>query len=146
MKQEFWLATIIGLVVFAYVLDLIVNPLTVVLPTPYHFFTSGALTNYPFTTVSIIIKAIAIFITPLLALSFSGISKLIKGIIVFIAAGLLQLYALQDVATETHTVPLEWSLSFTLAGVALLIPSVIFLIWGLLQKTGDIGTDSEGDL
>jgi len=146
MKQEYWLALIIGLIIFAYVLDFVVNPLQITLVTPYHYFISESLSIYPFTTTSIVIKAIALFITPLLLLSFAGFSKLIKGIIVFIFAGLLQLYALQDVATGSLTVPLEWSLAFTLAGVLLIIPSIIYVLWGMIQKAGSVGVDSADDI
>lgn len=146
MKQEYWLALIIGLIVFAYVLDFVVNPLNVSLVTPYHYFISESLSLYPFTTTSIVIKAIALFIAPLLLLSFAGFSKLIKGIIIFIVAGLLQLYALQDVATGSRTIPLEWSLAFTLAGMALIIPSIIYVLWGMIQKAGSVGVDSADDI
>lgn len=134
MKQEYWLATIIGLLVFAYVLDSVVNPLTIGLPTPYHFFTPEAFTTYPFTTTSIVIKSIALFIAPILLLSFTEFPKHVKGIALLIISGLFQLYALQDVATGAHAVPLEWSLSLTLSGMVLLLPTIFFLIGGFVAK------------
>ena len=142
MKQEYWLATIIGFVIFAYVLDSVVNPLSIALPTPYHFFIPEILKTYPFTVTSIVIKSLALFITPLLLLSFTGFKKVLKGILLLIASGLLQLYALQDVASGAHTVPLEWSLSFTLTGVLLLFTSIAYILMGFLQKASTIGLES----
>lgn len=145
MKQEYWLATIIGLLIFAYVLDSVVNPLAIALPTPYHFFIPEVLKTYPFTTTSVVIKALAILITPLLILSFAGFKKLLKGILLIILSGLFQLYALQDVASGAHAIPVEWALSFTLAGMVLLLVAVIYMLMGVLQKASDIGIPSSDD-
>src|SRR3989344_1827987 len=142
MKREHWLAAIIGLLILAYVLDSVVNPLTIGLPTPYHFFIPEILKTYPFTVTSIFIKSLALFITPLLLLSFTGFKKVLKGILLLISSGLLQLYALQDVASGAHTVPLEWSLSFTLTGVAILFTSIIYILMGFLQKASNMGLES----
>lgn len=125
---------IIGLVIFGYVLDAIVNPLSLKLPTPYHFFDAPALTTYPFTTTSIVIKSVALFLFPLWLLSFVSFNSLTKGTILLILSGLMQLYALQDVATNSQVIPLEWSLSLTLTGVVFLIPAVIYMLVGAGKK------------
>ncbi len=138
MKQEYWLATIVGLIVFAYILDALISPFTLDLPTPYHYFTLEYFTLFPFTYTSVVVKAIAIFTAAPLLLSFSGTSKTLKGIILFTIGGLLQLYALQAVASNTYTIPLEWALSFSLAGVALMLTSFLYLILGFLH----VGTKS----
>lgn len=143
MKQEYWLSTIVGLIIFAVVLDLIVNPLTIALPTPYHFLVPQAFMIYPLTSFSIALKAAAIILVPLLLLSFAGWSKLIKGIIIFVVSGVLQLYALQDVATGAHSIPLEWAISFTLAGILLLIPALIYFLVGVVHKTNVIMVGEE---
>ena len=145
MKGEYWLATVVGLVILAYVLDSVVNPLTLSFPTPYHFFTIDLFKTYPFTSVSIFIKAVALFITPIIALSLFGGNKLLKGIILLILSGLFQLYALQDVASGAHTIPLEWAIAITLSGMALLLLSVIFVIIGLIDRAGNLGLDSTDD-
>lgn len=133
MKQEYWLAVIIGLVVFAYILDALIAPFTLDFPTPYHYFTFENFMLFPFTYTSIVVKGIAVYAAVPLLLSFSGTSKKLKGVIIFIAGGLLQLYALQAVASNTYTVPLEWALSFTLAGVALMLTSFLYFILGFFQ-------------
>lgn len=134
MKQEYVLVLIIGLFILTYVLDAVVNPIPLRLATPYHYFTPDTMFSYAFTTTSVVLKAVALFIAPIWLLSFSEFSKLTKGAILLAIAGLMQLYALQDVATNSQVIPLEWSLSLTLAGLVLLIPAVIFLIAGFLGK------------
>lgn len=145
MKQEHWLAVVIGLLIFAYVLDGVVNPLTLGLPTPYHFFIPEILVTYPFTVTSILIKSSALYITPLLLLSFTGFNKTLKGIALLIISGLFQLYALQDVASGAHAIPLEWALSLTFTGVILLFTSIIYIIMGFLQKASNAGLGSTDD-
>lgn len=134
MKQEHWLVVIIGLIIFAYILDSVTNPLKISLPTPYHYFTLETLSLYPFTATSILLKAIAIFISPLLLFSFTEFSKLIKAIALLVLSGLLQLYSLQDVATSSQVVPLEWDLSLALAGILLFLPTIIFMVLGIFEK------------
>lgn len=127
---------IVGLLILGYILDAIVNPLSLQLPTPYHFFEPGSFSTYPFTTTSIVIKSIALFLAPIWFLSFLSFNSLTKGTIILIISGLMQLYALQDVATNSQIVPLEWSLSLTLTGVLLLIPAVIYMLIGAGKKAG----------
>jgi len=145
MKQEYVAIIIIGLLILAYVLDAIVNPLSLQLPSPYHFFDPQILFVYTFTATSIVIKSIALTMAPLWFLSFLSLSKLTKGAILLVISGLMQLYALQDVATNAQIVPLEWSLSFTLAGVVLLIPAIIFILIGLTSKATKVITEDPYD-
>lgn len=134
MKQEYILIIIIGLLILAYVLDAVVNPLKLQLPSPYHFFDPAILSKYTFTTTSIVIKSIALMMAPVWFLSFLDFNKLTKGAILLVLSGLMQFYALQDVATGTQVIPLEWSLSLTLTGVVLLIPAVIYILIGFTKK------------
>lgn len=130
MKKEYTLVFIAGLFILAYVLDAVVNPLSVDLATPYHYLDPQYLTQYPFTTASIAIKALGLFITPLWLLSFMDGKHMAKGSILLVLAGLMQLYALQEVTTGAQLVPLEWSLSLSVAGVVLLLPAILHLIRG----------------
>jgi hypothetical protein len=132
MKKENVIIVIIGLFLFSYVLDAVVNPLDLDLPTPYHYLHSKYLTVYPFTTASIIIRAIGIFLTPLLLLSFTEGHYTAKGAILLVLISLMQLYALQDLATGAAVVPLEWALSISLSGLALGFPAIwYFFVGGL---------------
>ena len=133
MKQEYWLAVVIGFVILAYILDSLVNPLTIGLPTPYHYFIPESFMTFPFTSTSIVIKAVAIYIGVILFLSFIEFKKSVKGIILFIVGGLMQLYSIQDVVTGSRIVPLEWALAITLSGIALLLTSFFFIIAGAIS-------------
>ncbi len=130
MKQEYVFIAIIGLFVFAYVLDTVVAPLPISLVTPYQYFTPQTVTRYPFTTVSIVVKTIGLFLIPLWLMSFFTISKLAKGAISLTLSALMQLYALQDIATNTRRLPLEWSLALALTGLVLLVPTVLYILAG----------------
>lgn len=132
MKKEFFLIIIVGLFILSYVLDAVSNPLSLSLATPYHYFNQDTLTLYAFSTTSIIVKTLALFISILMIVSFIK-SGLAKGGSTLLISALLQLYALQAVATNSQVLPLEWSLSLTLTGLALIIPSILFLIVGIIK-------------
>lgn len=135
MKKEYILFTIIGFGLLSYLLDAVVNPLSInlELTTPYQFFTPRNLSLYPFSTTSVILKAVALFLASILILGFIGIKNLAKGIILIILSALFQLYAVQDIATSSFVVPLEYSLGLALAGILLLLPAVTFIITGIFQ-------------
>ena len=128
ITKEYQLLIIIGLFIFGYILEALVNPLAVTLATPYSFLAPAIFLKYPFTSAIILIKAIAIFWTPLLLLSFIKKAHLAKASIILVLAGLLQLYTLQEIATGATVMPLEWSLALALAGILLLLPMIIFFI------------------
>jgi len=132
MKKEYLLILAVGMVILAYVLDAVVNPLTLRLASPYHYFTPETISQYPFTTVSIVLKALAVFIIPVITLASLELKRMAKSGILLVISGLLQLYALQDIATRAFVVPLEWSLGFTLAGVLLLLPTILYFLTGLI--------------
>lgn len=134
MKKEHTLVVIIGLFLLSYVLDATVDPLAVPLATPYQFLNPKLITLYPFTTASIIIKGLGIFLTPPLLFSLVENHNTAKGAILLVVIALMQLYALQDIATKAQVVPLEWSLSMSLAGIALGIPMIFYFIRGALDS------------
>lgn len=134
MKQEHFLILVVGLLILTYVLDAVVNPLPVALITPYHYFNPEIMFTYPFTTTSIILKALALIIASILILSFLGFKKITNGAILLVLAGLMQLYSLQSVVSNSQIIPLEWSISITLAGVVLLFISLFYLITGIVGK------------
>lgn len=148
MKKEYTLVFIAGLFILAYVLDAVVNPLTVDLATPYHYLDPQYLAQFPFTTASIVIKALGLFLAPLWLLSFMNGKHMARGAILLVLAGLMQLYALQEVTTGAALVPLEWSLSLSVAGVALLLPAILNLIRGgissMAQSITGEGFDEQG--
>lgn len=145
MKLEHWFVVVIGLVIFAYVLDSITNPLTLGLPTPYHFLVPETFKLYPFTTLSILIKAAALVIAPIVILALFEIKKYTKGILIFVLSALYQLYAIQDVATGAGAIPLEWSISLVVAGLILICVAIFYLFFGIGGKVNKLGTSSPSD-
>lgn len=145
MKKEHTLVIIIGLFLFSYVLEAVVNPLALNIPTPFHYLSGQHISTYPFTTALIVIRAIGIFLTPLLLMSFWEANQTAKGGILLVLIALMQLYALQDVATKAAVVPLEWSLAISMAGLALILPMIAYFILGGLSGVhkGFGGQDEE---
>jgi hypothetical protein len=147
MKKEHTLVIIIGLFLLSYVLDAVVNPLSIRLATPYQFLNPKLITMYPFTTASIVIKGLGIFLTPILFMSFAEGHYTAKGAVLLVLIGLMQLYALQDIATKAEVVPLEWALSLSLAGIALALPMIWYFIRGavhsLHQNLGGVPEEEE---
>lgn len=128
MKQEYVISMIIGLFLVAYVLEAVVQPLGLALPTPYHYITAENLRTYPFTTTIIVIRAVALFLSPILLMSFVNKKYGLKSSISLIIAALTQLYVLQELATGAKLLPLEWSLSISLAGLAFLPMIILYFL------------------
>jgi|SRR3989344_776949 len=135
MKKEYIFIFIAGLFLLAYVLEAVVNPLNLNLATPYDYLKPALLARYPFTTAIIIIRAVALFLAPVWLFSLLSGHHSAKGVTLLVVAGLAQLYAIQEVATRAQVIPLEWSLSLSLAGLALLLPAALQILLGLAHKT-----------
>lgn len=125
---------IIGLFLLSYLLEAIVDPLTLKLATPYDYFSPLHFGKYPFTTTTVIIRGLSIFLTPLFLLSFIPKSYFAKVGLLLVVSSLAQLYALQEVASGTTLIPLEWSLSLSVAGAFLILPIVFIIIQGIVDK------------
>jgi len=134
MPKEYTLIAIIGLFLLGYLLDALVDPLTLNLITPYHFLQTEHMLKFPFTTASVIIKSIALILSPLWLMGFVKNHYMGKFATLLVLASLMQLYALQEVATNAQIIPLEWSLSLSIAGVVLLLPAVLFFIRGIFSS------------
>ena len=140
--KEYVLLIIGGLFLLAYVLQSGVKPLNLNLASPYQFLSTGYFKLYPFTGAIIIIRSLALFISPLWLLSWLGPAHTAKGVTLLILSGLMQLYALQQVAgAGAPTVSMEWALSFTIAGLTLILPTAIFFLKGM--GSGIAGTVSK---
>ena len=58
----------------------------------------------------------------------------LKAGVSLVLAALTQLYVLQELATGQQILPLEWSLSISLAGLVLILMIPVYFIRGLLAK------------
>src|SRR3972149_3100152 len=135
MKKESLFIFIAGIFLLAYVLEAVVNPLNLNLATPYDYLSPALLAKYPFTTAIILIRALALFLAPVWFFSLLSGYHSAKGVTLLVIAGLAQLYAIQEIATKAQVIPLEWSLSLSLAGLALLLPAALQILLGLAHKT-----------
>ena len=134
MKKEYVLAAIFGMFLLSYLLDAVVDPPSYVLSSPYEFLNPLYYTKYPFTTASVIIRSLAVFLTPVLLLGFFISAHFAKGVVYLITSVLVQLYAVQVVATNSQVVPLEWALSLAFGGALLLVPAAISFLQGSLSS------------
>jgi len=132
MKKFYLILFTAGLYLFAYIFEFLVKPLSFNLPNSQSYLNIAILTQYPFTTLIIAIRSLALFITPLILFSFIRRQHLLKATFLFLMGGLAQLYVIQSIATGNQQVPLEWSLAISMAGIALVIPFCIHLLLGIL--------------
>lgn len=132
MKKEYIAASILGLFILAYVFDSIAGPVGIALQSPFDYVNPNLLSRYPFTTVSIIIRTIALFSSILLLFSFFKKKLLTKGLIMFFIAAMFVLYSIQQLATGLEFIPIQWTMALTWSGLFLIIPSIIFIILGLI--------------
>src|SRR3989339_405585 len=106
MPKEYVLVLIVGLFLLAYLLEAVVDPLTLPIATPYQFFQTSYLSKVPFSTAVIIIRTLAIFITPLWLASFLDKAFQFKAVSLLVIGVLLQLYGVQATASSTVGIPL----------------------------------------
>lgn len=153
MPKEYVLVLIVGLFLLAYLLEAVVDPLTVPLATPYEFLQNGYPARFPFTSAVIVVRSLAILLTPLWLLSFIPKAFQFKAIALLIVGTLLQLYSVQAVATPTVGIPLEWAISFALGGATLFLPMLVFFAKGAMggkavtapQDIGSLADDDDDD-
>lgn len=153
MPKEYVLILIIGLFLLAYLLEAVVDPLAVPLATPYEFLQNGYPAKFPFTTAVILVRSLAVLITPLWLLSFLERAWQFKAVSLLVVGTLLQLYSVQAVATPTVGIPLEWAISFAFGGLALFFPMLFFFAKGAMggkpasapKNIGSLADDDDDD-
>ena len=132
--MEYVIGGIVSLFIFGYVLDLISGPFNVVLASPFAFLQMAHLSKYPFTAVSVAVKTLGIFLaTVLIVQTLSGSKYFLAATLFFVSAALMELYAIQQIATQAFLISLQWTLSLAFAAVVLLIPFIIHLIIGIFK-------------
>jgi hypothetical protein len=114
-------------------LDQIAGPVTFTAKNPYAFLAAPTLSTYPLTAVSIVTKALGLMLVFITAFSYIKHAHVLKAITFFILGSLVQLYAIQQLATRGQVTPIQWTLGIAYAGALLLIPAALQLIQGLFQ-------------
>ncbi|MFC1654040.1 hypothetical protein ACFL1M_04300 [Patescibacteria group bacterium] len=141
IPKEYVLIIIAGMFLLSYLLDAVVDPLPATFPTPYHYFNGPTLGKYAFSTTSILIRGMAFLLTPMWLISFFQFHPGAKGGIFLVTGSLMQLYALQEVATNAQVIPLEWAISLAFGGAILLIPAIFNILKGLINPYTTTPTD-----
>lgn len=131
MKKEYVTVVAIALFILSYVIDWLAGPIGISIRNPFHFLQQPIISTYPFTAVSVGLKAVVIIISILTLLSLIAEKQLAKGVFLVFLAALFELYSIQQIATGSGVVPLPWSLAFAFSGVFLLVPALIYVIIGL---------------
>ena len=119
MKQEYALVILVVLIIFAQIVSQFVAPLELTLTSPFNYFTTPALTQYPFSSLIIVVRSIALVGTLVWLMSFFERSYFPKAVASFVILGILEIFSYQDVATQTGTLPLDWALVLTLSGISI---------------------------
>jgi len=133
MKKEYLLVLVIALFVLSSVLDSLSGPLKLALKNPFYFLKPAVIAVYPFTAVSIGMKTTFLFISALLALSVIEKKYLAKGVFLLFLSALLELYSIQQIATGSQRITLEWSIALAFSGVALILPAVLYFVMGIIK-------------
>lgn len=137
MKKEYLFIFAISLLILAYVIDSISGPVNIVLKNPYQFLSQTFMARFPLTTVGIIARSLGVFLGILLILSLINKMYWLKAITIFFLAVIFNLFAIQQIATNTRTISIQWILSLAYTGLALLLPALIYLIRGFIPTSSD---------
>jgi hypothetical protein len=133
MKKEYFLIFCVSLLILSYVIDYISGPFAVSLKNPYLFLNQNILASFPLTAVGVFARSLGIFIAIILILSLINKMFFFKTITTFLIAVLFNLFSIQQIATNTRTVTLQWSLSLAFSGLILILPALIYLIQGFIH-------------
>lgn len=134
MKKEYLLIFSASLLILAYVIDFISGPVSLTIKNPFIFLQSAVISKFPLTAVGVFARATGIFVGVILIWSSFNKLYLVKSLGTFFLAVLFNLFAIQQVATGTRTVTIQWILSLAYAGVLLILPSIIYLILNFVKK------------
>lgn len=131
MKKEYIFLIIVVLFLISYVLDRVAGPVYIVLRSPFEYINPELLSRYPFTTVAIIIKTIALFSSILFVFSLFEKKFFTKAIVLAFLLTLFELYSIQQIANNINLIPIQWLITISWTGILLIPVVLIFLILGI---------------
>ena len=131
MKKEYIAVAAIALFILGYVIDWLAGPIGITLKNPFHFLRESTISTYPFTALSVALKAMVIIISVLTLLTLIAEKQLAKGVFLVFLTALFELYSIQQIATGNRMISMPWSLAVAFSGVLLLIPALIYMVIGL---------------
>lgn len=134
MKKEYSLVIAIALFIIAYAIDRFAGPVSISIKSPLAFLSPVYLTKFPFTGVAITLRSLAIIMSVVLLLSFIENKFFIKAIVLLCLGALAELYAVQQLATGMRTTTIQWTLSFSYAGMAFILPFAYYILRGIIES------------
>jgi hypothetical protein len=137
MKKEYFLIFAISLLVLSHIIDSISGPISLSIKNPYQFLNQETILKLPLTAVGILARTLGIAIGTVLTLSLINRMFFLKATTIFFLAIIFNLFAIQQIATNTRTVTLQWILSLSYSGLLMLLPALIYLIKGFIPTNID---------
>ena len=132
MKKEYFLIICISLLILSYVIDYVSGPVSIPLKNPYLFLNQTVISQVPLTAVGVFSRSLGLVLGIILLLSLINKKFFVKASISFFIGAIFSLFSIQQIATNTRTVTIQWSLSFAFAAMALVLPLFVYLILGFV--------------
>lgn len=144
LKKELILLVAVGLLGLSYLLEFVAGPVSITLTSPLGFIESSFLGRYPLTAVAVITRALSVVLGVVLSLSLAKDHFFEKAIGVLVIAILLELYAIQQLATSGTVTTVEWTLALAIAAIGLILSVVYYVIRGFVFiVVGDAGVKAQ---
>lgn len=129
MNKEYLAVSGVALIILASVLDSLAGPVSLVVGrNPFSFLSPDYLSTYPFTAVAIGVRALGLLVLVMTAISTIERQYPLKAVGVLVLGVLAELYSVQQLATGLRTTPINWTLAFAYAGIALAPAALIYLL------------------
>jgi len=127
MEKEYWVLVAVSFFVLSSVLESFAGAVQLEITSPLTFLSSSYLSTYPLTAAAIGVRALALLISALLAVSLIEKQYFAKAVILLAAGVVAELYAVQQLATEAKMIPIQWTLSFAYAGMGA-VPLILYFV------------------
>ena len=136
MNKEYWVVAAIALLILSSVLESFAGPVQLQLTNQLVFLSPSYLSVYPLTAVAIGVRALGLLIFTLLIASLIEKQYFLKATLLFAAAVLAQLYAIQQLAVGVKLVPVQYTLSVAYAGIAAVPAILVYILKGAFSGVG----------
>lgn len=134
MKREYFATVAVSFFILSYVLDFLGGAVALPIKNPFDLLQQRLFSTYPFTAVSVGFKTLASFIAILLFLKMIEQKYLAKGAFLIFLSAMMELYSIQQIATNSLNLPMVWIVAISYTGILLLLPAIINLFIGVAKK------------
>lgn len=132
MKKEVFFTIGLILIFATHGLDMLLGSITARLTSPQDLLKQEFLTSYPLTSLGIFVRAAAMAMVLGSLLAFIHKRFFAKAIVVLVLAIIFELYAIQQLSTQGRVTTLEWTLSFSVVPILMLILVSYYILSGFL--------------